>query len=135
MAISFTSSYAQRGNTLNLFCNLNEIGSLVTAKCTLGKWSIRESIHRTLGETFTQDTSGGAYFERVAAVTFNSTSGRQMLQTVGGYFRPPSAYPIVAGLAVSVLQGAGAGQWRTIVRATNLSNASNGAFLLSRRPI
>lgn len=66
----------------------------------------------------------------MAAASVNASSGRQVLQTVGGYFRPASAYPIVAGLAVSVLQGAGSGQWRTIVRATNLSSAPNGAFLL-----
>jgi hypothetical protein len=129
MDVRFTGEWVQRGNSLNLFCNMNEM-KVGNRDIYFGQNFDSGTDTAHTWETFTQDTSGGAYFERVTAVGVNTTSGRQIITTVAGYERPHSAYPIVAGLAVSVLQGAGVGQWRNIVTVRNLSTLPNGAFEL-----
>lgn len=68
-------------------------------------------------ETFTQDGAGGSYAGIVLAISVNTATGRQTLQT--GAVRPPinarTGNLLLAGQSVSVMGGAGLGQWRRIV--------------------
>lgn len=110
-----TSPLRQRGNSLNPFCGPIDASrgndhvyfgqNYDAGTDTLQTW-----------ETFTQDGAGGPYAGFVVAIGVNASTGRQTLQTT--IVRPDvnggAGTALLSGQSVSVMGGAGLGQWRRI---------------------